>query len=128
MAIFHKVPVMKKWFHLVFTWSALTGIRVSINGQFVLQDAGATERKYILRGLYEDNGILIGGKDPTSGKIQNVNFKIGHLVVWDYALDAREIQLAYKESIKKTAASLKCCQELSGLIIYLFRLAYQYLC
>jgi len=113
-AVIHKIPFTNQWFHLVFTWSLSTGLRVSINGQFLLQDAGARERKYSLRSVYEDNGILIGGKDPSDGKIRNVDFEIGHVAIWKYALDSWDIQLAYKESIKKNALSLKCCQELSA--------------
>lgn len=90
---------------------------MSINGQFVLQDAGAKERKYSLSNLNENNGIMIGGKDPANGQIPNVNFKMGHLAIWDYTLDAREIQLAYKETIIKNAVSLSCCHNLSGIVL-----------
>ena len=115
-AVLHKIPFTNQWFHLVFTWSVTTGLRISVNGQFLLQDAGAQERKYSLGSVYEDNGILIGGKDPSNGKIQNVKFEMGHLAIWDYALDPWDIQLAYKETIKKNTLSIKCCHELSGIL------------
>ncbi|XP_065053363.1 uncharacterized protein LOC135682410 isoform X3 [Rhopilema esculentum] len=113
-AVLHKVPFMRQWFHLAFTWSQRFGLRVFVNGRFVLQDAGATERKYALHSTYEDNGIFIGGKDSSESGHSQVRFNIGHISAWDYPLDARGIFLAYKETIAKNAYSLKCCKEFSG--------------
>ena len=98
----------------MFTWSVTTGLRISVNGQFLLQDAGAEERNYHPKSPHEPNGILIGDKDPSNGSAEDIDFKIGHLAIWDKALDSWDIQLAYKESIEKNTFSSTCCSELSG--------------
>lgn len=115
-AVLHKIPFTGRWFHFIFTWSKETGLRISINGQFLLQDGGPIERKYSLRSSYEQNGIFIGGKDSSDERTQHVQLDIGHLAIWDYTLDARDIQRAYRYTIVKNAVSQKCCVKLSGIV------------
>ena len=113
-AILHKIPSTGRWFHLIFTWSQGTGLQISINGQFLLSSDRPIERKYSLKSSYEQNGIFIGGKDSSDERTQHVQYDIGHLAFWNYVLDVREIQHAYRYTIIKNAISQMCCIKLSG--------------
>ena len=108
-AILHKIPTLN-WFHFIFVWSEYHGIRIYIDGEWVLQSVETySNPKSTWR---NDQEIFIGRPDKFYEIGNFGRFEIGHLVIWDYALkNIEEAKQAYKSSVRYDPMTSNCCHK-----------------
>ena len=110
----HKIPFDRQWFHFMFTWDESAGLKVFVNGVFVLLGVHLESVNAAGKTAPPLDEIIVGRPDRLEQLSNYGHFDIGHIVIWEYALTLKEVTAAYKTSIKLDLKHKSCCVKKSG--------------